>query len=517
MKRFQQLAATCVALGLLLFAPSAFAGDLAQVLEQVRKASGYTTWAASGEQLTLSGTAQFRGVQSSLEQTFAPDGSYRHVLDGPFSSTVTWNGSKGLFQERRGPVQALRGEELGESSLAYWVHCGYWAAEDAPLTRVLKSETDDTVVLTVGVTGTMVQADLSLDRATWLPTEMVRESAGGSVLHTFGEYETTGGITIARKVMDTLAGVEGRFAVSGVTLRKAESTGIFNQKAGLAKDTSFLADVPAVIESKQVPSGHILVHPLVGGEDKGWFILDSGAGQSCIDPKVADSLGMPKFGEVPAVGIGGTVVASFRQGKLFELGCVQIEDTVYVELDLSFLEAHFGVPIAGICGFDLFARSVVELDLEELRVAIHDPATYKLQAGEWGKLHLDGRLPCITAKFEGDREGVFKIDTGDAGTVNFYGHAVKSMSLLKDREVVSANAGGVGGYVPVKRGELKWFEIGGQRFDAIEASFALKDKGAFGDDSVMGSIGGKLLKPFRVVFDYPFERIALVKSPKAVE
>lgn len=511
MKRFQLLAAICVALSLCLFAPSASASDLAQILEQVRKANGYSTWAASGEQLSFTGTAQFRGVEASTEQTFAPDGSYRHVLDGPFASTVTWNGSEGMFQERRGPVQTLVGSELGEASLACWVHSGYWAAEGAPISRVLKSETDGTVVLTLGVIGSAVQADLTLDSATWLPTQMVRESAGGDVIHTFADYKVIGGVTLAGRVSGSQAGVEGFLAVSEVTMLKAKTSEIFNQKLGLAKDTSFVTDVPVVVESMQVPSGHILVHPLVGGEDKGWFVLDSGAGQSCIDPKVADSLGMAKFGAVPAVGIGGTVTANFRQGKSLELGRVRIEDTVYVELDLAFLEAHFGVPIAGICGFDLFSRSVIELDLEELRVAIHDPATYKLQEGAWDKLHLDGRLPCITAHFEGDREGVFKIDTGDAGTVNFYGHAVKSMSLLKDREVVGSNAGGVGGYVPVKRGKLKWFEIGGVKFDALEASFATVDKGAFGDVSVMGSIGGKLLKPFRVVFDYSFERIALVK------
>ncbi len=48
----------------------------------------------------------------------------------------------------------------------------------------------------------------------------------------------------------------------------------------------------------------------------------------------------------------------------------------------------------------------------------------------------------------------------------------------------------------------------------VGASFVFTDKGAFDDTSVMGSIGGQLLLPFRVVSNRPSGRIAIVILPR---
>ncbi len=130
MKLARNTIAVLVVLCFYLLPSSAFASDLESVLRNVRTANGYPTWAASGAHLTLSGTAKFRGVESTFEQTFAPSGAYRYTMDGPFASTTTWDGSEGMLQERRGPVRPVTGEDLYEESLPYWIHCGYWAAED---------------------------------------------------------------------------------------------------------------------------------------------------------------------------------------------------------------------------------------------------------------------------------------------------------------------------------------------------------------------------------------------------
>jgi len=87
---------------------------------------------------------------------------------------------------------------------------------------------------------------------------------------------------------------------------------------------------------------------------------------------------------------------------------------------------------------------------------------------------------------------------------------VQDLDLTSGRETTMAMAGGVGGQVGTRIGKLASFRLGGHDFSAITAGFALEDKGAFADDYVWGNIGGKLLEPFRLVFDYPHGRIGFV-------
>ena len=45
------------------------------------------------------------------------------------------------------------------------------------------------------------------------------------------------------------------------------------------------ADIPAELEVKLTYTGHLLVHPLIDGQDVGWFVFDTGAGGNCTIAK----------------------------------------------------------------------------------------------------------------------------------------------------------------------------------------------------------------------------------------
>ena len=82
--------------------------------------------------------------------------------------------------------------------------------------------------------------------------------------------------------------------------------------------------------------------------------------------------------------------------------------------------------------------------------------------------------------------------------------------MRKQRETRLARFGGVGGEGSGFLGELEWFELAGRRFEAFQCSFATTDVGTFADPYTAGNIGQELLEPFRLLFDYPGERIGLV-------
>ena len=264
-------------------------------------------------------------------------------------------------------------------------------------------------------------------------------------------------------------------------------------------------------------SGHLLVHPLVNGQDVGWFILDSGAGTMVIDQKVADRLELPAVGEIVAVGVAGTTRTRFRMGGPLRLGPLTMTRTRYLDLDLGFLTKAFGLPVGGIVGRELFARAAVEIDMSGEAVSLHDPARYRLEGTQWQELFFSGRTPAVRARFEGDRGGLFKIDTGSDQTVTIHAPAVERFGLLAGRETRESRSGGVGGSRPARRGKLAWFELAGHRFESPEVEFAGAGEGAFSDVYTIGNIGAGFLKAFRIVFDYGNKRVALapLKASKA--
>jgi hypothetical protein len=255
------------------------------------------------------------------------------------------------------------------------------------------------------------------------------------------------------------------------------------------------------------------VHPLVNGQDLGWFVFDSGAGGMVIDRTAADRLSMPVLDdEVQVLGIGSAGSSRLRQGKHFTLGPMSIDDLKFVELDLTGLSGVLGVPISGIVGFDLISRAVVELDVATPAISIHDPGTYQLTRGDWQNVQFSNNHPVVTARFEGDREGLFVLDTGSNDTVIFHAPAVERYKLLEGRTTTERRGRGIGGTVVHQRGVLEWFEFGGHRFDQLRVSFhANPDVAA--DIRLTGNIGTRLFSRFVMVFDYTRQRMAFVDRP----
>ena len=198
----------------------------------------------------------------------------------------------------------------------------------------------------------------------------------------------------------------------------------------------------------------MLVHPLVDGTDVGWFIFDSGADSMCIDTRAADRLQLPVFGKIGVGGSAGSEFLRFRRGHSFQLGPVAITGFTYLELDLAPYESFAGVPLGGVIGYDLIARVVAEMDFANERISLYDPGEYDLRDGKWHDFVFCSRSPTIRATFEGDREGLFAIDTASNGTVAFHTSAQMKLRPLIERADGRGSMGGVGGTQPTVTGPV---------------------------------------------------------------
>lgn len=260
-----------------------------------------------------------------------------------------------------------------------------------------------------------------------------------------------------------------------------------------------------------------LLRPLVNGKDIGWFILDTGAGAMAIAPKAAQAAGLRRAASIEAKGVAGSAQKATLEGEQFDLGPLRLQSTIYIEtaeLENSMIAEALGPDVVGVIGYDVFERAIVELDARGGVARIVSPENYPTPPGGWQELIFAERQPCVRGRFEGNREGLFAIDTGSNTSVTFYTPAVKKYGLLEGRELSDGRSAGVGGASAEKRGKLKWLEFGGRRFEDIPAAFSAATAGARSEDDADGVLGMELLREFKLVIDYSNRRIAFLPSEK---
>lgn len=515
--------------------------DLETVLERARAATGLADERPADLAWSCRGQARHLGLEGSFQLAFDAHGRHRLEVDTPLPDGLAHDGERVWSRDFRGITSVVELEERDTGRLLPWVVTGYWLDPRAPLEMRLDEEPADEglLALEVWLRETPLTARVELDVRTWLPRRVGVDDESGRTWWELSDWrplagepadggaedpgaypaeqgagepaeenasQPHGSWSLPWSIVERSDGVESSYRVEHVAPQVVP--GAYALVEGVPDDGAFDPDVEPTVLLERVPTGHLLVHPRIDGQDVGWFILDTGAGAMCIDQAVAEDLELESVGEVQAVGMGGKETTAFRRGKRFELGPFALARPTYVVLDLAFLRQHFGRDVAGIVGYDLFVRSVVEIETATPYLAIHDPARFAAPEAAWQRLWIHGSLPCVEASFEGDRRGLFKLDTGANGTLIFHRPAVERLGLLEGRETTSSMSGGVGGMAETRMGELAWFELGGQRFERPLVGFSMAEIGALTDRYTVGNIGQELLRPFRLVLDYPGRRIA---------
>lgn len=487
--------------------------SVAEVLDRVRAAVGFAALTRLEDGIEIDGRADFLELKGTFRWRFRPDGRLYHELRGPIGMSLRFDGIRGWVSNWAGLERRLELDDLESFQTEFWVISNRWLTPDGPFELTLLNDQSTRAQVELALkrkTGILV-AQVSIDTSTWLPAKFKYRTPGKTQTWTFADYQGYSGIAVPRLVTSINESSITTFVLERV-LRSTSSLDQFSLQPGTAINTEWNSEAAPQVEIKRARTGHLLVRPLIEGRSVGWFMLDSGAGAMIITPRVANQTGMEAFGKVPVRGVGGTIQSPFRRGKKFELGQLIIRNPLYVEIDFTAISAAIGEELAGLCGYDLFQRTIVTLDSAVPTLELRDPAKFKLEGGLWEEVYLDHNIPHIICRFEGDREDIFRLDTGADNTVSFHSPAVERYRLLEGRETRATRAGGVGGSVAVGRGKLSWFEIAGHRFIEPEVSFSMAKTGAFTTSHSAGNIGAVFLSRFRMVFNYPERKIALIQK-----
>lgn len=188
----------------------------------------------------------------------------------------------------------------------------------------------------------------------------------------------------------------------------------------------------------------------------------------------------------------------------------------------------YGLPVGGVIGDDLLTRLVAELDYARLSIELYDAGSYGHPTHmEKLSIHWTRQLPTIRAKLRlGGRtvEGNFALNTGGNSAIVVFRSFLSAQRVLPlqgksiQAEVIDASGAGT---AKLMRGE--WVEFGSfyvreptvavtQRTDP---SSPAADAGRSGN-RVAGWIGGAILRKFRVVLDFPKDRIYLAPNREFV-
>ncbi len=240
----------------------------------------------------------------------------------------------------------------------------------------------------------------------------------------------------------------------------------------------------------------MLVQARVNGAGPFWFVVDSGAPRSVIDPALAAELKLDTTGRGTTTGTGqGAIPLTYAPPVTIELGGDSYRSSPYV-IDLS--QAPLPKEVRGLIGSELFLRNVVTIDPSAQRIRWFDAARASLPSrkamlplrAEAGKLYLRAHIE--------PREGIaidreLRIDTGSESSVN-------DPSAADAKIIAKATLGnGLGSNFEGVSGKYRSVTVGPYVFREL-----------WGPGGTPPLIGMELLQRFVMTFDAPHGRMFLV-------
>lgn len=489
-----------------------------EIMQRVRQATNFALEKIPEAGLILEGKGTFDGVPTKLRMHFNRQGHFLLQLDSVLGTTLTGYDGKDVWsKDYDGESDLLELSNRRESLLTAALYSGLWIDKSSGMTYTLARESPlpDQYLLHFSHEPSQFVGTISIDKKSLLPQtcKFTALNGRGEMAITWKETISYEGMKLARNI-EIGAGVvkTGSYHWESANAATKTDANPFQPQISPPTNVTFDASKTALLEVKKAKSGDLLVRPLVNGQDVGWFLLTSGVAGNVLHARTARKLELETYGEGQSRGVGGKVKTNWSRPKTISLGRMTIQDPLVYNIELpANLDVASGVPIAGILGQGTFRCCVIELDFVTSQVALFDPKTYEQERGKknWQRLYVSKGLG-VEAEFEGHK-GIFVLTGSPGNTVVIHSPAVKKLNLLEGRELNDTSIWGYGGKEAVKSGKLKYFEVGGHRHEDVEATFATSETGALSNQDVIGMIGGELVKPFQLVFDYQNRRIAFVK------
>lgn len=255
------------------------------------------------------------------------------------------------------------------------------------------------------------------------------------------------------------------------------------------------------------------------------FILDTGVRTTILTERAySDILNLSYSKKYSIAGIGGEdlIEAYITNGVSLTLPGVKGKGHAMLVLEKDYMELrnYMGTDVHGVLGYEIFSRFIVKIDYVTKVLTITTPKYFKPRKSfDVLNMSVEDTKPYISAKigYGDDNEVDVKlmIDSGASGGLILDESSDNELFVPKNN-IKSSLGRGLGGALEGRISRLDRFELGENHWDNVIATFpdgssvidSLKKTAVFRN----GSIGGEILSRFKVIFDFPSEKIYLKKN-----
>ncbi len=255
----------------------------------------------------------------------------------------------------------------------------------------------------------------------------------------------------------------------------------------------------------------------VNGSQPRSFLLDTGFDTSVLNADRIEELGLVPLGKEAVAQPGGTVETTRLEGVRFELPGVEFGSGPIQAVPLTGLEPFVGRRVDGILGHDFVSLAVVELDYPRRVLRLYDPAGFRAAEGAVAlPVTVEASEPFVDltlVRLDGASvTGRFKIDTGSMDVAGL------NRNFTDENALVAANQARVPIPGLAVGGETKGYLVrfAAMRFGPFDLPSPVigvtTDSAGFEDRANAGTIGGDLLRRFRVTLDYAHGRMLLAPA-----
>lgn len=278
----------------------------------------------------------------------------------------------------------------------------------------------------------------------------------------------------------------------------------------LKKDYHFPIKTDSVTVNLKLIENQLFIPISIEKETRYW-LLDSGASMSIIDEDYARGLGLTPEGRIAGHGFGENFSLGFVNLPEYQVGKLKLNpQKVYVSKGLS--AKSYEPVIAGVAGYDLLSRFVVELDYTNGHVTFHDPTSFRYRGpGHIFDAPLKYRTFTLPVQLDDFEEGVWSLDLGAYRSSLHYPFSKKNG--LTTRRGVASVSQGMSGIVHEKLSRFGRLRIG--NFELSNQVIAIAEEtrvGAASRGETDGNLGNSTLRNFHLFLDYPNQKVILEKS-----
>lgn len=265
----------------------------------------------------------------------------------------------------------------------------------------------------------------------------------------------------------------------------------------------------------------VVIEASLNGSSPMKFILDTGVGTTLISSlPPGEEIYLPNSRVVSLTGLGEgeSVEAIYTNNNTFSLSRVEAEnlEVLYLKENIFMLSSFMGTQVHGIIGYDMFANFAVEVNYRAKEIYFYAPDEFEEKFKKlpkhrkWFKypIHIEEKKPYIDLLYQHKKDSEpanvrLLIDSGSSNAFSLYDLTHEAIKIPENR-IETLIGVGLSGRVRGYLGRVKEMKLGTFEFDkpviAYPDSFAIRRAFGLGDRN--GSLGGEVLRRFKVIYHY---------------